>query len=90
MNATIIGTQNNPNSSGLDIAYRLSVPLQDCYPDWRNVMVRVRPNGERQILRCKGYQKADGSWSSIPGRDWIACFSPLTAHDLELVEREIK
>src|SRR5580704_2324233 len=88
--ATIIGTRTTA-WSGTETAYRLSVPLNDCYPPWRNVVVQERPNGERHVMRCKGYERADGSWAAIPPQQgsWIACCNPLTTRDLALVESEV-
>lgn len=77
----------------IETMYRLSAPLADCYPAWRNVFVQLRDNGERSIMRARAYETAEaGIWAPIPGQQgpsWIACYQPLTARDLAMVESEI-
>ncbi len=86
--AQLIGTRST-SYGATETMYRLSVPLADCAPDWRNVFVQLRDNGDRHIHRAHGYVSNDGNWYSIPRGSWIACFQPLTARDLALVESEI-
>lgn len=82
MRATVYGT--------VETMFRLSVPLADCYPDWRNVFVQLRDNGERFIHRGWGYQTCEGDWLAVlPGCTWLACCSPLSARDLAMAEAEI-
>jgi hypothetical protein len=83
--ATVFGT--------FDTMYRLSAPLADCYPDWRNVFVQLRDNGERAIMRARAYETEHaGVWAPVPpqqGSSWIACFQPLSARDLAMADAEI-
>lgn len=87
--AQIIGTRATVYGT-VETMYRLSAPLADCYPDWRNVFVQLRDNGERHIMRGQGYETEQaGIWSAVPRGSWIACFQPLTARDLAMAEAEI-
>jgi len=87
MSAIKIGYRAEPWVT--ETMWRLSEPLADVWPESRNILVQVRPNGHRSILRGAAYQRADGEWSAVPRGSWVRCFSPLTARDRALVEREI-
>ena len=73
-----------------EIVYRLTRPLPSYGPDWFTIMVQTRANGTRRVHRANSYQKADGTWSVCPGTgSWIACFHPIPAPDMALIESEI-
>ena len=87
--ATKLGARTKPDGT-TETVYRLSAPLLDCWPEWRNVVVQARPSGERTISRAWAYESADGAWRATPGGgSWVACFSPLSERDNAFAEREI-
>lgn len=89
--AQMIGTRATVYGT-FDTMYRLSAPLADCFPDWRNVFVQLRDNGERAIMRGRAYETEHaGVWAPVPQQQgsWIACFQPLSARDLAMAEAEI-
>ncbi len=76
--AELIGTRA-PCWGGTEAVYRLSAPLLDCWPAWRNILVQYRADGSRRVLRGLAWQDASGTWRTLPAMvgSWVACYAPL-------------
>jgi hypothetical protein len=89
MATQLIGTQTTAVGC-VETMYRLALPLVDHAPDWRNVFVQLRPNGDRRIMRGRAYETQHaGEWKPIPKGSWTACFSGLTEREIAYCEAEI-
>ena len=73
----------------VETVYRLSRPLEDVSPPWRNVILREYPTGARTLSRAAAYERSDGSWAPVPNGSWIACYSPLSERDAAFALAEI-